>query len=1163
MQNYKFITMYTIFFKFIFIILFISNGELLTQTGLNRDSTKIFTGSGQNQIIFPVPDSISSKNLQVEVVSADANLLEIMNTEYVSGQTFVLIYVEEKGITGTVNLTIKLQYEEISDSIVYKVQIEPYHNPGILFEIHDIVFWQEAIPLNNVPVYEKIIQTSAGPYNQLNYSEIPLTVNMDCTGAVCTGHDFYTSFYKGYLIPPADGTYHFYMRSADRHTLWLSPNEKFADAQKIIARSSNHGTVGSEIGNQITKSAPVQLQAGKVYAFYATQWIIHTTIGGIMWDGPGINMGYIPGEYTMPVYDVVKPAAPANLSLVWRSSSGFSVNWNPSADNNKVSGYNIYLNGYRINEELISETAYKIENLTAETSWQVVVTAVDNSGNESFISEILDVETHKADNQPPTPPQNLEVLQATGLALHIGWSGATDNETEVIGYNLYIDDLLYNASDYIFENNIVIHNLLPETEYSITIEAIDAGLNLSEKSETFIVSTAVFNPTGPNLGERIGKIVVYNKNTSWNEGIGLNGPYENGDMVNKPQVRQLVTDFQAGAVRWGAISANSKSFQGSVGQGKTNTYGKMMNLANEIGAWFALTVGVKNGLDYRVNPNTFLHLLEYLAGDATTTWGAVRASEGFAEPLLQQGKGILLEFGNEVWGAAAHDAEIGSDYAIYAQWARDMAEVVRTSPYYDPEKVIMVYSGRYPHPDNSYGVNTKVLTGDRGHAECLGVSGYMGGNLSYDPEIPKGDSELDYYKNSLVMSRKNIEGFVLTMKEMLSLTGTLKTFYLYESNMTTTSYNGRFGQAIVLTDYLANSMNYGSIVPSIFHLTGGQWRITQPAENYKQLPLYHTGKYFNRFCKGHILETEFISNNKITDSSNKVINYDAVGVYAYNLGEHFSVLMMNRDFEHDFTIQLELPAGLDFSENATVYTIWQEDFSSFETNIDSTEVSLSNDLLIRVPKHSMVVVSIEGEDPGYEQLPLGYYNRVRPENLKVTSTRNFIINTNLGTDIIRTEILPSNAFSTVAILDVIENTTESTLTPLSGGRLHIKGSGICGDEGYIKIHAYAADNHALSDTVTVVVNNQGTDCPSTNAALVDKNGQPLFYPNPATDKIYFSKSLDNRSLIEIFNNQGITILQHSLQNGYEISTFTFKPGFYLINILKPKGKLVTGKLQKN
>jgi hypothetical protein len=1148
----------------LFLIAF-SGNFLFAQTGPSspeQDSLTVFIGSGENQILLPVPDSLAAKNLQLAATSLDSDLMEVLDLVYTAGQTFALIKIEEKGIPGEVILKIVLNFEGETDSTMFTIHIVPYNNPGMVFQIHDIVFWQEAIPLNSVPIYETIIQTSAGPYNQLNYDEIPLTVNMDCSGQYCTGHDFYTAFYKGYLIPPADGTYHFYMRSADRYTFWLSQNEKFEDAEKIIARSNNHGNVGTDAGNQTTKSAPVQLEAGKVYAVYATQWIVHTTIGGILWDGPGIEMDYIPGEHTMPVYDVSKPSAPENLNLAWRSSTGFSVNWDSSADNNKVSGYNLYLNGYRINEQLISETSYRVENLESETTWHAVVTAVDNAGNESFISNILEVETHKKDSIPPVPPQNLEVLQATGLALQPEWSGASDSDTEVIGYNLYINDVLYNTSGYIFDTNIIIHNLLPETEYSITLEAIDAGLNISEKSEPFSVSTAAFDPTGPNLGERTGKVVVQNKNTSWNEGIGLNGPYENGDMVNKPEVRQLVKNFQSGAIRWGAISANSKSFQGSVGPDKANTYGKMMNFANDIGARFALTVGVQDGIDYRTDPNTFLYLLEYLAGDAGTTWGAVRASEGFTEPLLQKGKGILLEFGNEVWGADAHDAEIGSDYAKYAQWVRDMSEVVKSSPYYDPEKIIMVYSGRYPHPDNSYGVNTKVLTGDRGHAECLGVSGYMGGNLSYDPEIPKGDSELDYYKNSLEMSRKNMEGFVLTMKEMLSLTGTLKTFYLYESNMTTTSYNGRFGQAIVLTDYLANSMNYGSIVPSIFHLTGGQWRITQPADNYKQLPLYNLGKYFNRFCKGHILQTEFISNNKITIPNGRNINYDAVGAYAYNSGEQFSVLLMNRDFEHDFTLQLELPDDLSFSENATIYTIWEDDFSSFETNIDSTEVTLSDDLLIRIPKHAMVIVSVEGENPGYEQLPLGFYDRIRPDSLRVYSTRDFIIDTNKGSDIIRTEVGPDDAFSTEAILDVIENTTESILTPLSGGRLHIKASGNCGDEGYIKIHAYAADNHALSDTVTVLVTNQGTDCPATRASLVDNKGKLLFFPNPATEKITVSRNLDSRSLLEIFDNQGRKVLQHTLKNGYEISVSEFNPGLYIIGILKSDGTYLTGKLQK-
>jgi hypothetical protein len=1154
------------FFRILLTLFFIYSGLINAQTGTSddiTDSLRVYAGSGSNQVLVPVPDSLQEQNLQIGITSSDTSMLVVTGTTYTPGNTFAVVQTEEKGKPGTVDITILFSYEEGVDSTLMSIHILPYNNPGMLFEIHDIVFWQEAIPLTGEPVYQKIIQTSAGPYNQLNYDEIPLTVNMDCTNpAVCTGHDFYTSYYEGYIVPPADGTYHFYMRSANNHTFWLSQDHRFENAQKLVSRSDKYGKTGTELANGITQSAPVQLKGGKVYAFYATQWIIHSTLGGILWDGPGINMSYIKGANTMPIYDVTKPSAPGNLTAELVTSSTASVKWDQSSDNAKVAGYNIYINGMSRNRELITGTSFLIDSLAEETTWQIVVTAVDHAGNESLISSILEVKTLGQDDQPPMPPQQLEVIEANGLALHLTWSGASDNETSVIGYNLYVDGILYNTDGYHLSNDIIIKNLLPETEYQITLEAVDGGLNVSEKSEEFPVSTVAFDATGPSLGEKMGKVIVHNQNTSWNEGFGINGPYENGDMVNNGTIRQLVRDFHAGAIRWGAIPANSKSLQGSTGTGKVNTYGKMLAFANEIDARFALTVGVKNGIDYRTTPATFLNLLEYLAGDESTTWGAIRASEGYTEPLLQKSKGILLEFGNEVWGAAAHDAEIGSDYSAYAKWVREMTEVVKSSPYYDPEKIMMVYSGRYPHPDYSYGVNTKVLTGDRGHAESLGVSGYLGGNLSYDPEIPKGDSELQYYQNGIDMARRNMEGLVLTMKEMLSLTGTLKTFYLYESNMTTSSYNGRFGQALVMTDYLASTMNYGSVVPSIFHLTGGEWRITQPANNYRKLPLYFMGQYFNRFCKGHILKTSFISNEKITNASGKVINYNAVGAFSYNSAENFSVMLTNRDFENDFTVQLELPSELTFAEEATIYTISEENFSSYNTNIDSVTVALSADMLVKIPRHGMVIISFTGEDPGYTPLPLGHFERIRPDSLKVTSSMNFNMTTNQAIDIIRTEVLPSDAFSTSAIIEVIENTTKSTLTPLSGGRLRIQASGVCGDEGYIKIFAYAADNPELNDTVVVTVSNQGTGCPVTSAELTESGNEIIFYPNPATDKIYIHTGIDSRSQLQITDANGKVVYRDSLKEGYEIPVKEFRAGLYILWILKPEGTLITGKFQK-
>ena len=1144
------------------ILLFNQSGAFTVPAINESDTARIYTHSGLNQVMVALPGNLPAETPEIEAVT-DTTLLDIIGSDYLPGSSFVLLTVQEKGKPGLAKIDVSVTFANQSFGASKYIRIEEYRNPGLFFQVHDIIFWQEAVPLNNTPVYETIIPNSLGPWLKLDYSSIPLTVNQDCDNpAICSGHDFYTAFYKGYLVPPADGTYHLYMQSSDNHALWFSETESHANAQLIISRSSKHTKTGTEIGNGRTKSASLELKAGRKYAFYATQWIIHSTTGGILWDGPGFNMSVIQGQHLMPVYDLEKPDAPGNLALEWATSTELKLKWEPSSDNDEVAGYQIYLNGVLKDTVAATETETSLTGLTPDTRYDIAMTAIDRSGNVSFFSEILEARTGMTDITPPNPPDSLQVLQETGLAIHLKWSGATDGETEIIGYNIYVNGALYNTTGFVSADQIIIYNLSPATEYIIEIESIDAGLNVSAKSAPFEIQTTSFDPLGPSLGERKAELKFWMANTSWSEGIGLNGPYENGDMVNNPTIRKLVYDFKPGAIRWGAIPANSKSLEGSTGPGKENTYARMLSMANDMGAWFALTVGVQDGLDYRTDPETFLHLLEYLEGDSSTTWGAVRAAEGYKEPLLSSGKGILLEFGNEVWGAQAHDANIGADYFKYAQWVREMSDVIKTSPYYDPEKIILVSSGRNPHPDDSYWVNTRVLTGDTGHVDCLGVSGYLGGNLNYDPDIPAGNSELDYYKNGLERAGKNMDGFVLTMKEMVQLTGTVKTFYLYESNMTTQAYNGRFGQAVIMTDYLANSMNYGSIVPSLFHLTGGEWRITRPAENYRELPLFTLGKYFNRFCKGHILRNELITNDTISNASGKKINYSPVGSYVYNNGDQFSILLVNRDFEHDFTIRLNLEEAGGLQSEATQYTLSSPDYSSYTANIDSTSIQISDKMLVRIPAYGMVIISVKGEDPEFEALPMGFYDRQLPESMNIYLKNGGNISVSLGSEVITANISPYNAFNPGVTFRILENPTESTFRQVSPNALQIFGSGICGDEGTIKIAVTANDLPSISDTISVVVTGQGSGC-TTSIDEIQQNNQPLFYPNPAGKTITFSSMLASDTQIQIINPLGQIILKRNLASGNEFGIGNIESGLYVVNITLPQGRTFSEKLLIN
>ncbi|MFW5974863.1 MAG: fibronectin type III domain-containing protein, partial [Bacteroidota bacterium] len=982
--------------KRLFTIFFISAfclGAIFAQTGMKPGDTSldVFAGSGQNEVLLSGFDQYTSGNVEVTVTSANTALIEVLNVEYTSGDTYAKVLLEEKGTLGTATLNVTVDDDGAVDESTMDINVVGYDNPGMKFEIHDVIFWKEEVPLGGVSVYDEIIQTSEGPYDGIVWDEVPLTVSMDCTDSPpCTGHDFFTALYQGYIVPPTTGTYTFYMESNDNHGLWLSEDANFDNASLIAARSDNHGNVGTEEGGGRTKSAEIQLEAGKPYAIYGVQWIIHDTWGGILWEGPDFaTPQFINGENMMPILDTTKPSSPEALSLEWRSSEGAFLSWNAATDDNRLAGYNLYVNGLRHNEGLIEDLHYQVSALDAATNYEVLVTAVDAAGNESFVSNEVAFETYPEDNIAPQPPTSLNVTEATGLAVQVEWSGAVDNETEVIAYNLYVDGVKYNSDDLIYSNSLVIKDLEPSTEYNVTLEAVDASFNISNASSDFAIQTVAFDPLGPDLGVNSATAVIEDNNISWNHGIGLNGPYNNGDMVDDSYVSGLVEEFGAGAIRWGAIEANSKSLEASSGTGKSNTYANMLNFANQLDAYFALTVGVQDGIDYRTDSDTFLNLLEYLAGPSTSTWGEKRAAEGFEEPLLQNSKGLLLEFGNEVWGAGAHDAEIGADYEQYIAWVRDMADVVRSSPYYDPDLITMVYSGRKPHPGDvgSQYLHTTVFEGDQGAIECLGVSGYMGGNLDYEPEIPMGESELDYYKSGMSMLNRNIEGFQLTMHQMLQQAGEIKTFYLYESNMTTSSYNGRFGQGLTMTDYLAASMEYGSIVPSIFHLTGGQWRIVQVNED-KRLPLFEMGKLFNAHCKGHVLKTELISNGTIQDPSGTDLDMAPVGTYAYNNGTDYSVMLINRDFEDKYTVQVDLPDNLNFNTDATLYTVWNDDYSSFDTNMTEETIQLSDGMLVDVPKHAMVLISAQVDNADYEKLPLGYFTRQQPETLTVTDDNN-------------------------------------------------------------------------------------------------------------------------------------------------------------------------------
>ena len=91
--------------------------------------------------------------------------------------------------------------------------------------------------------------------------------------------------------------------------------------------------------------------------------------------------------------------APVDVKVSEVTETSAKVSWKNAADGKEAAGYNVYVDGVKLNKELLTEASCGLTNLKAETTYFVEVTAVDAAGNESVKSEKVTFKTLKAEEQ--------------------------------------------------------------------------------------------------------------------------------------------------------------------------------------------------------------------------------------------------------------------------------------------------------------------------------------------------------------------------------------------------------------------------------------------------------------------------------------------------------------------------------------------------------------------------------------------------------------------------------------------------------------------------------------------------------------------------------------------------------------------------------------------
>jgi len=610
----------------------------------------------------------------------------------------------------------------------------------------------------------------------------------------------------------------------------------------------------------------------------------------------------------------------------------------------------------------------------------------------------------------------------------------------------------------------------------------------------------------------------------------------------------LLKEFKPACVRWGALPANVQNFKYSSGKGSENTlsFADWLEMCNELNCKAFYTTGVQNKTDFMQDQNTFKTFIEYLEGDATTTGGAIRASEGYGD-LFSKSKGILIEMGNEVWGSTAHNAEIGANYATYGAWCRSSANIMKAQPFYDFDKTRLSYSGRYP--GNNYGLHKSMLTGENKELEYLSESGYFGAGLTIDPSVPLATSQMNYHKNSIAMLQSCFIGLTADMKEMLSICGRILPIYMYEGNMTNASYTGRLGQAITFADYYTSIALYDVPNACIFNMDQGEWRMIDDQISWKKLPLFYVGKYINNYCTGTILETKFTSATKIYDASGTKLTIDPVGCKAFTDSTSYSVAMFSRDFEHDYMIQLDIPDNVGNGATCKIITISGSSYTAQDVVINEQNLTNFKDsILVTVPKYGLTIVRFDGIDQHYNA-PEVYTPVKLAQSINITAPNNvFAIKANRGRLVLSATVLPTDAFLTTPTWKLLDNTTIGAYTVDGITSTTLYSTGAATGNGTIRVVAYMMDGSGVADTVSVSICGQGGASCEVAVENVNADNVQLF-PVPATNYLKLILSTESIGQVSIVDLNGAIIHTEAIKSRETtLDINSLRQGVYLIKL---------------
>ncbi|MBK5355869.1 fibronectin type III domain-containing protein [Pseudomonas sp. TH41] len=219
------------------------------------------------------------------------------------------------------------------------------------------------------------------------------------------------------------------------------------------------------------------------------------------------------------VADDVPPSRPGKPAVSDINDYGATLSWEPSSDNVGVTGYEVVLNGLLFFRT--PDPHFTFNKLTSGAYHWVFVRARDKDGNASAgSSSTVFTTTGQAPSPRPSPPE-ASITALTSTSARLEWQyqeGIPDSGARIlINEEHFADVLLLNA--------IVLNDLSPNVEYSISVSIFDIFGQLSEPTMLVYEPRDVTPPSLPgNLN--IADVTADSVTLIWEDSIDDIGVHE-------------------------------------------------------------------------------------------------------------------------------------------------------------------------------------------------------------------------------------------------------------------------------------------------------------------------------------------------------------------------------------------------------------------------------------------------------------------------------------------------------------------------------------------------------------------------------------------------------------------------------------------------------------